>query len=64
MAVGEAVAALAAAGNDAEALEQAIKAAAHLDEKPGDDRQKLRGVLMCHIQFVTVNELIQSIARE
>ncbi len=37
------MAALAAAGNDIEALEQAIKAASHLDEKPGDDRQKLRG---------------------
>ena len=43
MAVGDQVAALAAAGNDVEALEQAIKAASHLDEKPGDDRQKLRG---------------------
>lgn len=43
MAVTDHVAALAAAGNDVHALEQAIKAASHLDDKPGDDRQKLRG---------------------
>ena len=38
-----ALAALAAAGTDREALISAIKAATFLDETPGEDRQKLRG---------------------
>jgi hypothetical protein len=50
MAVGDQVAALAAAGNDVNALEQAIKAAAHLDDKPGDDRQTLRGEFGAHLR--------------
>ena len=39
-----ALAALAAAGTDKEALSTAIKAASFLDETPGEDRQKLRGM--------------------
>lgn len=38
-----AVAALAAAGDQAESLKAAILAASFLDEVPGEDRQKLRG---------------------
>lgn len=38
-----AVAALHAAGDDTEALAEAIQAAAFLDSTPGDARQKLRG---------------------
>ncbi len=40
-----AVAALHAAGDDVEALTEAITAAGWLDAHPGDDRQKLRGEL-------------------
>ena len=40
---GSAVYALTAAGNDTEALAEAIEAASFLDETPGEDRQKLRG---------------------
>jgi hypothetical protein len=39
----QAVAALHAAGDDLEALREAIAAAAFLDATPGDARQKLRG---------------------
>ena len=39
-----AVASLQGAGNDLEALALAIKAASFLDETPGDNRQKLRGM--------------------
>jgi hypothetical protein len=35
---------LAAAGNDTDLLKEAITAASFLDEIPGEDRQKLRGV--------------------
>ena len=38
-----AVARLHAAGDDAEALAEAIQAASFLDATPGDQRQKLRG---------------------
>lgn len=38
-----ALAALAAAGDNAESLKAAILAASFLDEVPGEDRQKLRG---------------------
>ncbi len=38
-----AIAALHAAGDDLEALQEAIGAAAWLDAVPGEDRQKLRG---------------------
>ena len=41
---GSAVYALTAAGNDTEALAEAIEAASFLDETPGEDRQKLREV--------------------
>ncbi len=44
MAVGEAVAGLAAAGNDTDALQKAIEEASYLEATPGDDRQKLRGL--------------------
>ena len=40
-----AVAAIAAAGNDTEALAEAIEKAAFLDETPGENRQTLRGRL-------------------
>jgi hypothetical protein len=39
-----ALAALHAAGDDLEALAEAIERASFLDATPGDDRQKLRGV--------------------
>lgn len=38
-----ALANLVAAGNDTEALAEAIKEASFLDSTPGEDRQKLRG---------------------
>ncbi len=38
-----AVAALQAAGDDVEALTEAIQAASWIDAVPGEDRQKLRG---------------------
>ena len=38
-----ALANLAAAGNDTEALAEAIEQASFLDAKPGEDRQKFRG---------------------
>jgi len=41
-----AVAGLHAAGDDTEALSEAIEKAAFLDVIPGDDRQKLRGKLL------------------
>ena len=40
-----AVAAIVAASNDTEALAAAIKEACFLEAIPGEDRQKLRGVL-------------------
>lgn len=52
-----AVAALAAAGNDTEALAQAIEKAAFLEETPGEDRQKLRGNQL-HI-YRPVNAIIR-----
>lgn len=45
MTVAPAIAAFAAAGNDVDALEQAIEQASYLDATPGEDRQKLRGSL-------------------
>lgn len=47
--VAAAVAALHAAGNDMEALTEAIEQAAFLGDIPGEDRQKLRGTW--HIAF-------------
>lgn len=38
-----ALAGIAAAGNDPEALAEAIEQASFLDATPGEDRQKLRG---------------------
>ena len=43
-----AVAAIAAAGNDTEALAEAIEKAAFLDETPGENRQTLRGRLLSY----------------
>lgn len=44
-----AVAALAAAGKDTEALMAAIKGAAFLDSTPGESRQKLRGEAVAEV---------------
>ena len=41
--VQAALSGIAAAGNDTEALAEAIEKAAFLEETPGEDRQKLRG---------------------
>ena len=46
--VQAAVAAIAAAGNDTEALAEAIEKAAFLDDTPGEDRQTLRGEASLH----------------
>lgn len=43
----EALGRLTAAGNDTEALAEAIEYASFLDATPGDDRQKLRGAVTC-----------------
>ena len=40
-----AIAGIASAGNDIDALMLAIGEASYLDEEPGDDRQKLRGAM-------------------
>jgi hypothetical protein len=42
-----ALANIVAAGNDPEALAEAIEQASFLDATPGDDRQKLRGKVTC-----------------
>ena len=52
--VSPAVAAFAAAGNDIDALREAIDAAKYLDDKPGEDRQKLRGERLPFCQLIVL----------
>lgn len=64
--VQAALAGIAAAGNDTEALAEAIEKAAFLEETPGEDRQKLRGNNMGpndRLQSLTTKPLSNCIAQ-